>query len=73
MAHARTCRACGGRMTEGRLINTDSYGGHKVPRWTEGVPERSYWTGLKVNKRDLLPVISYRCERCGLLEDYAQG
>lgn len=40
--------------------------------WVEGVAEWSRWTGLKLRKREKLPVTTFRCPSCGLLESYAQ-
>jgi hypothetical protein len=41
--------------------------------WVEGAPEKSFWTGLKTKGRESHEVLTYRCERCGLLESYAGG
>jgi len=32
----------------------------------------SRWFGLKVRKKDLVPISAWRCGRCGYLESYAQ-
>ena len=50
--------------------------GHDVssafaPEWAEGVPERSFWTGLNVAGRERHAVVTYRCSACGYLESYA--
>ena len=47
------------------------YGTKAVPKWVEGAPQKSFWTGLKVTGKDQLDVITYRCRRCGYLESYA--
>ena len=39
--------------------------------WVEGLPQKSFWTGVKTSGRQIFPVIAYRCERCGFLESYA--
>lgn len=39
--------------------------------WVEGAPVRSFWMGLKIKGRQVLPVTVYRCDRCGFLESYA--
>jgi hypothetical protein len=39
--------------------------------WVPGEPERSFWTGLKLKKDQLIPVATHRCPRCGYLESYA--
>ena len=50
--------------------------GHDVtsafaPEWTEGVPKRSFWTGLNLAGRERHAVVTYRCSACGYLESYA--
>lgn len=69
---SKTCARCGGRMEEGRIVARDSNGGRGVPGWVPGVPRRSFWTGLKVAKDKIREVATYRCGKCGLLEDYAE-
>ena len=39
--------------------------------WVAGAPEKSFWMGVKLKGRPVLPVSVYRCERCGYLESYA--
>jgi hypothetical protein len=43
-----------------------------VTHWVEGAPEKSFWQGLATSKRRVLPIATWRCERCGYLESYAQ-
>lgn len=43
---------------------------HNVGKWHRGAPLLKWW-GLKVKKQDMLSVTSWRCNRCGLLENYA--
>jgi len=64
------CPRCRGPMDLGYLMDR----GHSTPgvaQWVEGAPVRSVWTGLKVKDREMYPLTSYRCERCGYLEFYA--
>ena len=68
---SRTCPKCSGRMNEGAILTRDSYDMRHAGEWLEGVPEKSIWTGLKVRGRTVLPITSFRCERCGFLENYA--
>lgn len=42
-----------------------------VGEWVEGMPERSFWSGLKVAGRERIPVVTYRCRNCGILQSYA--
>jgi hypothetical protein len=58
-------------MEPGFVADKGHYSVPDVQKWVEGRPERSFWSGLKLKDRDVLPVSTYRCERCGYLEFYA--
>ena len=66
-----TCPRCRGSMERGFVADKAHYSVPETQKWVEGPPERSFWTGLKMKDRDVLPVATYRCERCGYLESYA--
>ena len=69
-AEVRHCGKCGGRSAEGFVIDM-GYGEVKPARWQEGTPKTG-WTGsVKVDKKALLPLRAFRCERCHLVEFYA--
>jgi hypothetical protein len=59
-------------MVEGLVIDS-TYGGRKVSSWVEGAPVRSFWLGIKLPTKSPLEIQSYRCTRCGYLENYAKG
>jgi len=42
-----------------------------IQTWVAGAPERSTWTGIKLKGRQLIPVMTYRCPRCGYIESRA--
>jgi len=65
-----TCPRCSGAMEPGFTVD-EGHGTKSVPKWAAGEPERSIWTGLKLRGKDLRPVSTYRCRRCGYLESYA--
>jgi len=58
-------------MEPGFLIDRGHLNALETAQWVEGEPEKSFWTGLKTKGRDRHPVTTYRCERCGYLESYA--
>jgi hypothetical protein len=58
-------------MDEGVTIDKAHYGSLEQAEWLEGHPDYSRWSGLKTKGKDRLPVITYRCSRCGYLESYA--
>ena len=70
MAAAKACPKCDGRMEDGFVVD-HGYGEKHVAGWQSGKPVRKWW-GLKVDKKRLLSIESWRCNRCGFLEHYAR-
>ncbi len=66
----KSCTDCKGEMVEGFILDM-TYGGQLVPRWLEGRPEKSMWTGVKAKGKKCRSVETYRCTKCGLLKSYA--
>ena len=58
-------------MSEGFILD-EAHGMRRVSRWQPGKPEKSIWTGLKLRKADQLAIATWRCDRCGYLESYAE-
>ena len=71
MADDLKCLRCGGVMEEGFLPEFTGHGSCETP-WVEGRPQRSFWSGLKVNDRRRLKTFTYRCTQCGRLESFAR-
>ena len=67
----RACPKCQGRMTEGFIVDSGDYGTASVSTWQGGEPKKSFWTGLRQDKKAQLQVTTWRCDRCGFLENYA--
>jgi len=59
-------------MVGGYVIDR-TYGSVAVGSWVEGEPQRSVWTGLKLSGKAKLDIATWRCGRCGFLEQYATG
>jgi hypothetical protein len=59
-------------MTEGFLADA-TYGGINAGQWIEGIPEKSIWSGIKLRGKNRYNVQSWRCQRCGFLENYANA
>ena len=66
------CPDCGKRMQQGYLLERGHHNQLAGTQWVEGAPERSFWKGLTVKNRIVLPVVTYRCESCGYLSSYAR-
>jgi hypothetical protein len=56
---------------EAGFVPDANYGGYTRGQWAEGEPRKSFWTGLKVDQYNLIPITTYRCPNCGYLESYA--
>lgn len=65
------CARCQGRMDVGFVVDRAHGGALAQQSWVEGIPEKSFWTGLKTGDRTSVSVLTYRCEKCGYLESYA--
>ena len=59
-------------MSEGFVVD-QTHGGAAVPSWVEGTPQRSIWTGVKLEGKPRIDIATWRCGRCGFLEQYAAG
>ena len=64
----RECPDCHVEMVEGFIL---TYGAQWAPRWLEGRPDISIWTGVKAKGKECRIVATYRCANCGLLRSYA--
>lgn len=60
-------------MEGGFVADKAHYSMPETQKWVEGAPEHSFWSGLKLKGREIIPVMTYRCERCGFLESYARA
>jgi len=60
-------------MSPGYILDGTHGGANAVSKWIEGVPEKSMWTGVKIGKRAQYEIQTFRCGRCGFLENYAKG
>ena len=65
------CLRCGGTLERGFVADKAHYSVPELQKWVEGAPEHSFWSGIKLKNREVIPVMTYRCERCGFLESYA--
>ena len=71
-----TCPDCRTPMIEG-FIPDATYGKVVQTGWHEGSPDSQSFlgidTGVKLDRSLVVPVVTYRCEGCGLLRSYARG
>jgi hypothetical protein len=58
-------------MEQGFVADKAHYSVPETQNWVEGVPERTFWSGIKLKGKEVLAVMTFRCENCGYLESYA--
>lgn len=65
------CPRCVRRLEPGFLLELGDTNVRSVTHWVEGAPEKKLFSGLRTKGRRVLPLTTYRCEKCGYLESYA--
>lgn len=68
----KECPRCRSNMSEGFILDYGDHNAKNIQKWVEGEPVRSFWTGLQTKDRDKYEVSTWRCDKCGYLESYAQ-
>jgi hypothetical protein len=64
------CLRCHTPMEPGFIADA-TYGGNVQEKWGPGEARASFWTGLRVDRKTLVPVTTMRCPTCGALGSYA--
>ncbi len=68
-----SCPKCQSSMQEGYVVDHTHGGARTVSTWVEGEPKPSFWLGLTFQGTTPLAIESWRCTRCGFIEQYAKG
>jgi ribosomal protein S27AE len=71
MLRSNGCPKCQGSMTEGFTLENNG-SARVVCTWIEGQPEKGLF-GIKLRGRTQREIQTWRCGRCGYLENYAKG
>lgn len=69
--NAPECPRCRQAMKPGFVLDKGHGDSPKQQEWQEGPPIKSFWHGMESEGRERHPVLTFRCERCGYLESYA--
>ena len=65
------CPSCREPMELGVVADQTHHARSVQPIWFKGVPEFSFWTGLKLKGKKKHDVVAFRCPRCGMLLHFA--
>jgi hypothetical protein len=66
------CPTCAVHLEEGYILdNMYGEGMRKAAEWVEGQPVMAFFGGVKTKHKNVWPVRSFRCPKCGLLREYA--
>lgn len=67
------CPDCTLPMDSGFIVDfTHGTSASAQPSWVKGTAEPSFWSGLKLGGKERLPVVTFRCPKCGQLKSFAQ-
>jgi len=66
------CPACRESMDLGMVYDRGHASSVNIAQWVKGPPEYGgFFVGLKTKGKETHTVVTYRCPRCGLLQQYA--
>lgn len=68
---APECRDCRVAMDAGLMLDR-THGGSEEPMWIKGTADKGIFGMIKERDRERLPVVTFRCPKCGRLESFAQ-
>ncbi len=65
------CLRCGGRMSEGFLLDEGVGSSRRITAWVGGEPQFN-WLGItKLGEKPQMRVEAHRCRKCGWLDLFA--
>lgn len=70
MTKAVECIRCHAPMEPG-FVPDYTENRYSRQNWWPGEPQKSFWTGFKIERDQVIPVTTFRCSKCGYLESYA--
>ena len=70
MSNTLECIRCHAQMERGYVADLGEYG-YRQQIWYPGEPVKSFATGLKMKRDQVVPVTTLHCPKCGYLESYA--
>lgn len=67
---APECRDCRATMEAGLMPDRTNHASDQ-PMWIKGTAEIGFFGHIKEGDRERLPVVTFRCPKCGRLESFA--
>jgi predicted nucleic-acid-binding Zn-ribbon protein len=68
------CPKCQKTMEEGHVPDHTGHNNATQSAWAHGLVERlRFLGGIKVRRKELIPLAAYRCPSCGYVELYAKS
>ena len=68
---APECRDCRVAMEAGLMLDRTPVRAEQ-PMWIKGTADKGIFGLWKIKDRERLPVVTFRCPKCGRLESFAQ-
>jgi hypothetical protein len=65
------CPDCKVPMDSGFIVDFTGSEWSKQSSWAEGTAKRNFW-GSVVGDKQRLPIVTFRCPKCGQLKSFAQ-
>ncbi len=70
--NAPICPKCNGAMQDGFMVEyRQGTANPFITRWAAGPPVKRSWWRSNTPAENQIPIITFRCIRCGFLESYA--
>ena len=66
------CPDCKVPMDSGFIVDFTGNEWSKQSSWAEGTAKRNFW-GSVVGDKQRLPIVTFRCPKCGQLKSFAQA
>ncbi len=74
MAKPERCSRCDGELVEGYIVDTIIGADARSATWAQGRPKKALLSGVMPSSGlDPVPITTYRCKECGLLESYVEA
>ena len=67
---SKTCPKCDTDIERG--FSADYHEDIALHSWMRGTPKQNWFGNVKLSQKDMIPIATFRCTKCGFLESYAR-